>query len=620
MLLAWFEILGVLSIFRGEVNFVSSASFTFVLRPSPSRTLICARVISGLLSCVFALQVFSLAHFAPEGTAQGTARADERRDMHFRPLTKCGVLSRSGGYQLEQDVSSTNTCFSVQADNVVLNLNGHTLNYGTLPGTFPVFGVLGVACWDPDFGAKNPCGGTFNNLTVYGGTITQGPGAAPFSHGIRLGQGPGNGLHVHNVTFNLSANSSIPVYTTFAGTNASIYNNTINNHVTEIQNRHQEQGQSIKFADSNKVAGPAAIYGNHITGGAQGGIFSAVPGTRIYDNDVSPRGTYTNDFAIYAWADAGEVFHNKVTPILGRGIQIAGASRGVQVHDNTIVVIEQRDNQEYGGCQIGGAYGIQFDDLPQNATAFRNTVTAEADQCDAQALRVTDSRKGAGNLSHNNFYSAKRVGRTSSRATSFGTGGTTGFTSEGDKFVGDTSAVAFDWDGGQNLSFHECKLAKGANPSSDFVTFSFRNGKDARVSNVQFIDCAFENGAGKDSSDMKPILSNGDWPGPSEYSIEWTVTVSVHDQLQRPVPGADLSFRDALGHLAYEGKTNQAGLISVVLTEFRVYNTYSQVLQEFHTPYSATVAKKGCSATPSTSSFEVKEKISQKIGIVCEAN
>jgi hypothetical protein len=579
----------------------------------------CALAILALFFWVCAGQVDSLALFIPQQTAQGTRSLEELASTHFQPLTKCGVLSKSGGYRLEQDVSSSNTCFSVQADRIILNLNKHTITYGTSPGSFPVFGILGVECWDPDFGTKNPCGGSFNNLTVYGGTITQGPRVAPFSHGIRLGQGPGSGLRVYNVTFNLSANSSIPIYTTFTGTNASVYNNTINNNVTEVQNRHQEQGQAIKFADSAKVRGPAAIYGNHITGGAQGGILSAVPGTKIYDNVVSQRGTYTNDFAIYAWSDAGDVFHNTVTPILGRGISIA-FSKGAQVHDNKIDVIEQRDNQEYGGCQIGGTFGIQFDELPQNGVAYRNNVIAKADQCEAQALRVTDSRKGAGNLSHDNFYSAVRVGKSTSLATGFGSGGATGFTSEHDKFVGDTSAVAFDWDGGQNLVFHECVFVKGANPTSDFVTFSFRNGKDAPVSNIRFVDSIFENGAEKTSNNMKPILSNGDWPGSSEYFVDWTVTLFVHDQLQKPVPGADVSFTDALGHTVHQGKTDPAGSISVPLTEFRMYNTNTQVLQEFHTPYNVTVTKKGCSATPSTSSFEVKEKISQKIGIVCGAN
>jgi hypothetical protein len=542
--------------------------------------------------------------------------APSSREAGPKRLNKCGVLT-SAKYVLEQDVSSPGTCFSVQADGITLDLNGHTVTYGTETGTAAVFGILGVACWDPDFGAKNPCGGSFNDFTVFGGTITQGEGAAPFSHGIRLGQGRGDGLTVHDVTFTVHAESSIPIYTTTVGTHAAAYNNTINNNVTVIQNRHQEQGQSIKFADSAELPGPAAIYGNHIIGGAQGGILSVVHGSKIYENVVSQKGTYTNDFGIYAWSDAGEVFNNTVTPILGRGIQIAGGSNGAQVHDNNVVVIEQRDNQEYEGCQMGGAFGIQFDDVPRNGTAFRNTVIARADQCAAQALRVTDSRKGSRNRSHDNTYSAERVGKSTAVATGFGSGGATGFTSEHDRFTGDSYDVAFDWDGGQNLLFRECTFAKGKDAGPDYVTFSFRNGKDMPVSNIRFVDSIFENGAQKDSTDMQPILSNGDWPGPSEYFIDWTVTLTVEDQQRGKVSGADISLTDALGHLAFQGKTDKEGKMSIALTELRVYNTTTKVVQERRTPYRVSVAKRGCTLVSPKSDIEVTERTSQTVEIAC---
>src|ERR1700730_4046030 len=92
-----------------------------------------------------------------------------------RHLTECGILSVKGRmYVLENDVSSGGTCFSIQADDITLNLNGHAVAYGVTENVVPSYGILGVACWDPDFGVGNPCGGSSNNLTVYGGTITQG--------------------------------------------------------------------------------------------------------------------------------------------------------------------------------------------------------------------------------------------------------------------------------------------------------------------------------------------------------------------------------------------------------------------------------------------------------------
>jgi hypothetical protein len=542
--------------------------------------------------------------------------APTSREAAPASLSKCGSLISPGRkYVLQQDVSSPGTCFSIQADGIILDLHGHTVTYGTSRGPSPSFGILGTECWDPDFG-KNPCGGSFNNFTVFGGTITQGEEAAPFSHGIRLGQGPGNGLIAHDLTFHIHAESSIPIYTTFLGTHSMIFNNVFDNSVTTIRNRHQQQGQSIKIADG-KPPGPALIYGNHITGGAQGGIFSVTKGSKIHDNVVSQKGTYTNDFGIYAWSDGGEVFNNTVTPILGRGISIAGGVIGSKVYGNNVKSIEQKDNVEYGGCQMGGTFGIQFDDLPQKTTAFRNTVEADADQCDAQALRVTDSREGSENSSHDNTYTARRLGNSGAVATGFGSGGATGFLSERDVFVGDTSAVAFDWDGGQNLIFRECKFVKGANSIPNFVTFAFKNGKTNPVSNIQFIDSVFEGGAEKTSMDMKPIASNGDWPGPSEYFIDWTFSLLVQDQNKRALANANVSIQDARGQTAYVGKTNAEGSVSVVLTELRIYNTLATVLRERRTPYRVRVAKPGCMAETPSFSVELDRKTLRDAVLQC---
>jgi len=540
--------------------------------------------------------------------------APRSREAAPRSLAKCGALASTGKkYVLEQDVSSSGTCFSIQADGITLDLHGHTVTYGTERVASPSFGVLGVECWDPDFG-KNPCGGSFNNFTVFGGTITQAEQAAPFSHGIRLGQGPGSGLVVHNVTFHLHADSSIPVYTTFLGTRSMIYDNVFDNSVTTIKNRHQQQGQSIKLADG-KPAGPALIYGNRITGGAQGGIFSVTSESKIHDNVVSQKATYTNDFAIYAWSDGGEVFNNTITPILGRGISIAGGVAGAKVYGNNVKSIEQKDNQEYGGCQMGGAFGIQFDDLPQKTTAFQNTVVAVADQCDAQALRVTDSREGSDNSSHDNTYTARRLGNSTAMATGFGSGGATGFLSERDVFVGDTSVVAFDWDGGKNLIFRECRFEKGSNSTANFVTLSFKNGRNDPVSNIRVVDTVFSGGAGKASTDMRPIGVNGDWPGPDEYFIDWTLKLHLENG-GMPVTGADIAVQDSLGQLVYQGRSNQEGQIAAVVTEFRMYNTTAAVINERHTPHRIQVTREHCQ--PVQYEIAVDHTMSRTIELNCK--
>jgi len=176
----------------------------------------------------------------------------------------CSVLGTAGEtYTLQNDVSSAGTCFSVQAENVTLNLNGHTISYNTGNQTPASFAILGIACWDPDINgiaSGNPCGGTFDNFTVYGGNIVEGSGAAgSYAHAIRLGQGLNRGPTIHDLSITWWSNSAAGIYLDYAGQPvpgaAVIFNNTFHNRVTSILSRVNIDGTfiNIEQAEYNSV-------------------------------------------------------------------------------------------------------------------------------------------------------------------------------------------------------------------------------------------------------------------------------------------------------------------------------------------------------------------------------
>lgn len=535
-------------------------------------------------------------------------------------LRACGALDRPGSsYALLQDVSSTGTCFSIEAENVSLDLAGHTITYATEPQGLARFGISGIACWDPDLrphgiAERNPCAEDSGHFTVFNGTITQASGAAPFSHGIRIGQTRnGDYLTVHDVTFNVAARSSIPVYTTFTGAGSTIYNNTFNNQVETIDNRHQEQGQSIKFNNTKNITPGQRIYGNVVIGGAQGGILTESPESIIRDNSIAQNGRYTNDFAVNLWGKDQIAYGNHIIVSSGRGIfidGIVGAVTNVSAHDNDIEVIERRQNQEYGGCELGGAYGIQFDDHGSGRVSH-NRVLAKADQCDAKGLRLT--RVGPGSSSEGNTYSAQRIGGTSSVAAAFSTGGGAEFISSGDKFVADTYNVDLDWDGGRDLVFDKDTFIKGENPAHNYATLSFRNSVKNAVAGIRLIDCVFLNGASKDSTNMQQI-SSGNWPGADEYFIDWTLTLFTARN-EGPLGGATVTIIDALGRKVFEGTTDAQGRLATVLTEFRRFNTPDGVTKEMHTPHSITIKHEGCS--PTSQSAEIHSVTELRVTLEC---
>ncbi len=553
-------------------------------------------------------------------------------------LSSCGVLRLPRQkYVLEGDVSSPGTCFSIQADKITLDLNSHTITYGTRGVKTAAYGILGIACWDTTLSNGvangNPCGGNFNKLTVLNGKILQAAGVVAHSDAIHLGQGGGNYLEVHDVEFSVQGDAAIPIFTTFSGAGARVYRNTIHNNVRRIPNRHQLQGMSVKFDNGQEFPPGQSVHDNQILGGTQGGIFLVTAGATAFGNKISQNSHYSNDFSIYVWGNNQEIFKNEIDAVSGRGVQIAGGAIGIggngkggahsNVHDNQIQVTELKQNCDYSDadacnvCEPGGAYGIQFDDNPRGDQSFNNSTIARAIECDAVALRTTDSRL-AENESHDDSFTAMRIGNTTANAFGWDNAGPTGFTARNDSFIADTASYHVNWDGAQNEVCISCILGRGNNPSARYVTFSFQNGGSIPVRNIHFVDTQFIGGAAKDSTDMRPINAS-DWPGYSEYFIDWTFALFVYDQHGHGLAGTHISIIDALGHTAYEGDTNRQGNVSIPLTEFRMYNTATRVVRELRTPYLVQITKQGCMIAPPKFLVDVKEPTSRTARITCSA-
>ena len=84
-------------------------------------------------------------------------------------VTTCGTISSSGTYILQNDISSTGTCMTISAGNVVLDLNGHSITYNTAAGD-NVYGV--VTDWN------------IVGIRIHNGSFVQGAGNGYQSSGI----------------------------------------------------------------------------------------------------------------------------------------------------------------------------------------------------------------------------------------------------------------------------------------------------------------------------------------------------------------------------------------------------------------------------------------------------
>jgi len=546
-----------------------------------------------------------------------------------RMLTACGTLNRPRTtYALGNDVSSPGTCFVVGAQDITLNLNGHMIEFATVPQRYARYGISGFACWDPSLsnGEANgaPCGGPFDNFVLVGpGNIVQGRGASPYSHPVRFGQGLFSGPVIHDVDFTWHAESSIAVEINYAGApvtgGAKIFNCTFHNNVTAIHNRHGQEGQSVKVEQAKSVLNPTFIYRNTVIGGAQGGLYTEAPGSEVYANNVSQAGTYSNDFGIYAWGPRMAVHDNVVRPAQGRGIFISGVvapTTGTTVSSNRVEVIEKANNGEYNGCELGGAYGVQFDDNASHATSGNNVVTAYAKECNGAGLRLTGY--GPANQSANNTYTGKLLSGFTPGAIATGlslnSGAQPPFVARNDTFIGDTSSVYVDWDGAAPLTCISCTLGSGATPEK-YRTFSFSNGGvPVKAGGLHFQDTSFTGLASKTSTNMQAQDENHRF---AEYWIDWTYTLSVQDQTGKPVSGAAVRITNALGESVYSGTTNHEGKISAVLSEFRMYNTPTEVKTERQTPHHVDILKKGCQQDLKSSVVSVTQTTTQTVQVAC---
>jgi len=479
-------------------------------------------------------------------------------------LSVCGTLTVSNEtYTLTADLASSGTCLVVAADNVVIDLNGFTVTYGS-GGAAQAYGVQ--------------IGSGHSNLRVTNGSIRQSPSAGSFAHAVYASSGSNDEFDHLNLEVYSDSSAAIQ---TWWGTGHHIHDNSITSHVATIQDRHQNQGYDIQLWNG----GSFDVHDNTIVGGAQGGIFYYhSDNTRVYNNDISQGGQaigYSNDFCIGASGGNSEVYGNTCHPVQGRGIHLSGIAS--KAYNNTINVIELENNAEYGGCQAGGTYGIQIEYPATNLEIYNNTVLARADACDAQAFRATQISEGDNCRVYGNNFSAQRVGSGIGRANAISAADVSGgLTVDSNTLTGDSSDFSADWDGASNIVFSANTVARGQNPSS-YYTIDFANGGTHPSLGNVWRDAVYQNGADDTIYRVRSAAF--------EYTVQWTLAVTVRDQSGTAISQASVGAFDSQGTTVFSGQTDGNGMIAIPLNEYRRYNQSGVNYVQTLTPHSITVTK-----------------------------
>ncbi len=246
-------------------------------------------------------------HGGPEGAI------DILRDVQGPPY----VLNRPGAtYVLTRDISAAATAIVIDAPDITLDLDGHTVTFGD-DTPRPAFGVS----------VTNRANG---KVTICNGHIRQGRRSGGFSScvGTRYRAFP---LEIYGISTDVHLSDAYPIRIFGKAKETRIHHNHFYSRVTEISSRHYPGNDLLRIDEPDN----AEIHHNLLTEGCHRGITmmgdKAVgnDNVEVYENDIRHHQQYVNGHAL-AGISHGTVHHNHVTST-GRGMQIG---RDVEIHDN----------------------------------------------------------------------------------------------------------------------------------------------------------------------------------------------------------------------------------------------------------------------------------------------
>jgi len=312
------------------------------------------------------------------------------------------VLTTPGQtYQLQTSLRFTGNGIYIAAPNVTLDLNGHTIYYGSgntntvndhLQGAHGV--VVYLNWYNTEIsipGATNPT----NALIKNGRIVHEGTGAV--SHAIYGRQGLG--ATIQDAYVEASGNDSHSVF--FYSSNFSLYRNSLVSHANESFNRHQ--------GPANVHGVTVTAYNNILIGGNSG--FAVLDNSVLIGNVIAHDGHVTNGYGVWLYRTNNVVVRdNIILPSNGRGV-LLNAGSNIEVEGNVILHLEA-PNAEFGDALNAPAIRSRYD--TSGNTIAGNTglgiAGAAVGLTSASGLYLTDDGTGVPSRYENNDLTTILVG------------------------------------------------------------------------------------------------------------------------------------------------------------------------------------------------------------------
>ncbi|RJO59841.1 hypothetical protein C4546_00175 [Candidatus Parcubacteria bacterium] len=501
-------------------------------------------------------------------------------------ISSCGVLNQTNEtYYLTQDITSSGNCLTIGAHGVVLDLNGHTVTYGTASETRR-YGIAIPSSstsrrpWFPDSSIPDSAFVGADNVTIRNGSIVQG-GTGTESYAI-YAWGTDN-MTITNTTTTVNGDDTGNIYFNYSGW-ATITNNTLNNTSTVVSNRHS--GRDVIGFEGG--LGYLTISNNVINGGPQYGIRirqgSAVGPASIFSNTIKNNGKVANPYAIGISLNNAKVYNNVIEPQNGRGIHVAGVT-GAEVYNNTITVKEGA-NPEYSP---GWAQGIKLEN-GKNAKIYNNTVTALAGNGFGHAYALDISHDPSNYVPsnseiYNNTFTAvtPQTDRTAAAVHLVGVLAANNINIHHNTFRSNNYQVMLDYESASEVLLRSNTFEAPSNPIN-FNALRFYTGTRASANSI-FLDSAL----GSNNSLLNPSYRTAG--AGFSYKVQNYLRVNVKDQNGNAISGAEIVVKDKNGTTVNTDSSNVAGDASLSVTIADV--VAKPVVVTNYAPFTVTVGKSG---------------------------
>lgn len=474
--------------------------------------------------------------------------------MALTNISGPGTLSKAGEtYVLTTDITASGTAFTISANNITLDGQGHTVTYAT--------------------------GGSGN--------------AVNFDNR--------GGVTVKNLTIQLPADSAASGATAIKGDNS--ISSTVDNCTINLDRGTAQGNYAIRLHNSNSDT----VSNCNITYRpvAHGIDIDQCNNDRVFSNTILLRANYTDAYSISINASCYGMPTAGGTQIYGNRITVEGGSgtyKGIGIG----VGMDFRNGAIYGNIITNAcenARALMLDSNSQNNDVYGNDLTTTAASC--RGIRIRDS---SNNRIYNNTVRTTGSGGNALEIGRSGVGSPypcTGNYVHDNTFVA-TSAAAIDaYDYGDGNSFANNTLTSNSAaivlinvPNHTFTREHFVPGP-APVSSYADVIIDGMTGYGLQAPATNNVLidpvKSGDlrfnWGSHTyDLTLKWTCTINVQNASGGAVEGATVNVTDASGATVFTATTGPSGSVETALAQWVQSSPSTRITK---TPHTITVSKSG---------------------------